>query len=75
MGWKNSAYPIINSDSGHTRTKRQLVNFCQSAQKHWQEREKEEKNAIQSQSILRYTQMQHKVSDDLSIWVLNLEFA
>ena len=48
IDWKHTAYYIINSDPGHTRSKQQLDkiwnNFCQSVQKKWREGKKEKKN-------------------------------
>ena len=60
MGWKHTAYHIINSDPGHTRSKQQLEknfenNFCQSVQ---EKEKKEKKLEWQLQSFLRFTQTQ-----------------
>ena len=65
MGWKHTAYHIVNSDPGHKRSKQQLdkylkKNFASSSKS---TDEKETKNK-KKRFALRYTQtqkMNHKI--------------
>ena len=63
MGWKHTAYHIINSDPGHTRSKQQLdktleITFA-SLSKSTDEKEKEKKKKeSQLQSVMSYMQTQ-----------------
>ena len=63
MGWKYTAYHIVNSDPGHTRSKQQLDKTLKiifaSVSKSTDEKGKEKKER-QLPSVMRYTQTQKK---------------
>ena len=63
MGWKHTAYHIINSDPGHTRSKQQLdktlkITFASLSRKSEEKEKKKNKLEWQLQSFLRFTQTQ-----------------
>ena len=63
MGWKYTAYHIINSDPGHTRSKQQLdktlkITFASLSRKNEEKEKKKNKLEWQLQSFLRFTQTQ-----------------
>ena len=65
MGWEHTAYHIINSDHGHTRSKQQLyktleITFANLSRKSDEKTKKKKKKKLvwQLQSFLRFTQTQ-----------------
>ena len=66
MGWKYTAYHIINSNPGHMRSKQQLektlkitfVSLSKSTDEKEKEKKEEKKKERQLQSVMRYTETQ-----------------
>ena len=59
MGWRHTAYHIINSFALKAAIGQSFENnFCQSVQKHWREGEREKKKERHLQSALSNTQTQ-----------------
>ena len=75
MGWKHTAYHIINSDPGHTSSEQQLdktlkITFASLSRKSDEKEKKKKKLEWQLQSFLRFTQTMkptQKVKQNVSL--------